>query len=503
MLSLTTRSLVFILMTFIFPGLVLAQNSVKKQRTIITTDGEVDDIDSFTRLLLYSNEFNIVGLVYSSSQWHYKGDGKGTLFTSEMENTAKRYGQRKDLRWPGTSWMQKHIEDYRKIYPNLIKHAKGYPTPDYLKGIVKIGNIDFEGEMSANTEGSDFIKKILLDDNPDPVYLQIWGGTNTVARALKSIEEDYKSKPEWDSIYRKVSQKAVIYAILDQDATYLKYIAPNWPQLRILYNADQFWSFAYPWPKVVPIELQPYLKGKWFAENIKFNHGPLLENYYLYGDGTKLEGDPEHTHGDSTEASKNGFGKYDFIGEGDSPAFFYLIDVGLRSLEDGSYGGWGGRMIQSKTNPSRWEDGNTVTDYNPYTHKNDAAYPQTRWIDVIQNDFAARADWCVKSYNNANHPPNVKLLSQSYLSVKPGKIILLSGQASDPDSDKLTYHWWRYEEVGSYKNKVAILNAASPKANMTIPGDIKKGDTIHIILEVKDSGKPSLTRYQRMIIRGK
>ena len=61
-----------------------------KPRVIVTTDGEVDDMDSFIRFLLYANEFKIEGLVYSSSQWHYAGDGRGTLFTSQMPGTARR-----------------------------------------------------------------------------------------------------------------------------------------------------------------------------------------------------------------------------------------------------------------------------------------------------------------------------------------------------------------------------------------------------------------------------
>lgn len=76
-----------------------------KPRTIVTTDGEIDDVDSFIRMLLYANEFRIEGLIYSSSMWHYKGDGKGTEFTSEMEMTQRIYGARTDLRWPGTAWM--------------------------------------------------------------------------------------------------------------------------------------------------------------------------------------------------------------------------------------------------------------------------------------------------------------------------------------------------------------------------------------------------------------
>ena len=59
-----------------------AQETPHKPRTIVTTDGEVDDQDSFIRMLLYANEFELLGLVYSSSQWHYTGDGKGTKFTS-------------------------------------------------------------------------------------------------------------------------------------------------------------------------------------------------------------------------------------------------------------------------------------------------------------------------------------------------------------------------------------------------------------------------------------
>ena len=472
-----------------------------KPRTIVTTDGEVDDADTFIRMLLYANEFTIEGLVYSSSQWHYKGDGKGTKFTSEMPGTAKRYGERTELRWPGTDWMQHFIGKYAEVYPNLKKHAAGYPTPAYLNSIIRVGNIDFEGDMSRDTEGSDFIKKILLDANPQPVYLQIWGGTNTVARALKAIEDTYKGKPEWEAIYKKVSQKAIIYAVLDQDATYQKYVAPNWPQIRVLYNSDQFWSFAYLWPRVVPTELKTYLDGKWFAENIKFNHGPLLSSYYVWGDGQQIVGDPEHTHGDVAEAKKYNLSQYSFISEGDSPAYFYLLDVGLRSLEDVSYGGWGGRMVQSKTNPYRWEDGKQVTDYDPYTRKEETAYPQTRWIPALQNDFAARADWCVKSYKDANHAPTVNLNHPADITVKPGQTVSLSGTATDPDKDALSYRWWTYKEAGSYPGELSLPQPMQAKTTFTVPTDARSGQTIHLILEVTDSREPVLTRYQRVIAK--
>jgi len=479
--------------------LATAQSHAAKPRTIVTTDGEVDDVDTFIRMLLYANEFDIVGLVYSSSQWHYKGDGKGTRFTSEMPNTAKLYGERTDLRWPGTTWMEHYIDLYAQVYPNLIKHASGYPRPERLRSLIRVGNIDFEGEMSKDTKGSEFIKNVLLDGDPSPVYLQVWGGTNTVARALKSIEDRYKGTAEWARVSEKVSKKAIIYAVLDQDATYQKYIAPNWPNIRVLYNSRQFASLAYPWPRLVPAELQPYLRGTWFAEHIKFNHGPLLAAYYLWGDGRQVAGDPEHTQGDMAEATKHGYTQYDFISEGDTPAYYYLVDVGLRSMEDASYGGWGGRMVQSKQNPNRWEDGRDVTDFNPFTKKQDTAYPQSRWIDVFQNDFAARADWTVKRYKDANHPPVVTLSHAADLIVHPGQTVSLAATATDPDGDVVSYKWWQYEDVDSYPGPVSITGADTGKASFTVPADARAGQTIHIILEATDSGSPRLTRYRRVI----
>lgn len=478
----------------------------QKPRTIVTTDGEIDDVDSFVRMLLYSNEFKLEGLIYSSSMWHYKGDGKGTKFTSEMEMTQKRYGTRTDLRWPGVTWMQDLIKAYEKIYPNLKKHASGYPTANQLQSMIRVGNIDFEGEMEKVTEGSEFIKNKLLDASTEPIYLQVWGGTNTIARALKSIEEQYKNTPEWNKIYQKVCKKAIIYAILDQDATYRKYVSVNWKDIKIFYNSNQFWCFAYPWKLSVPQNLHYLLEGKFMGDNIINNHGPLTKMYYSYGDGQKQAGDDENIHGNLEKVKadfKADFGKYDFISEGDSPAYFHLIDVGLNNLNNPEFGGWGGRLVQSTENPNRWEDGENTADYNPFTQKMDKTYGQTRWVEVLQHDFAARADWCIKDFKSANHPPVVKLNHASNFSIKPNETVKLSGTATDPDNDKLTYKWWQYFEVDSYPSKVELKNSDTKNASFTMPSDIKNGENIHLILEVSDTRNIKLTRYQRCIITSK
>ena len=493
----------FMLLFVLPPSVSDAQSKIKKTRTIVTTDGELDDVDSFIRMLLYANEYNVEGLIISSSQWHYKGDGKGTKFTSEMDMTKRIYGERTELRWPGEQWIYDLVDAYSKVYPNLKKHAPDYPTGAYLRSLIRIGNIEFEGEMQKNTEGSDFIKKKLLDETTEPIYLQVWGGTNTIARALKSIEEEYSNKPNWKAIYQKVSRKAIIYAILDQDATYKKYISVKWPEVKIFYNSNQFWSFAYFWKRAVPQQLHYLLEGK-FMTNIIHNKGDLTKMYYSYGDGNPPKGEIDDIYSSMEKAKKNQWGsftQYDFISEGDSPAFLLLVDVGLGNLKAPQYGGWGGRLVQSKTQPSRWEDGTETAEFNPYTQKQrDSAYAQVRWMEAIQKDFAVRADWCVKEYKNANHAPSVKLLHANNLTAKSNQNVLLKGKATDPDGDKLTYKWWQYYEVGTYKGNIDIDNDDTANPSFKMPNDIEKGETIHVILEVSDTREFNLTRYQRVII---
>ena len=500
--TLTSTFLIFLFSTIILSCLdpVDLKENKQKIKTIITTDGEIDDIDTFIRMLLYANEFEIEGLIYSSSMWHYKGDGKGTLFTSEMEMTKALYGERTDLRWPGTQWIEELISAYSEVYPNLILHDQGYPSPEKLKSKIRIGNIDFEGEMSKITPGSEWIKEKLLEPDTNDLFLQAWGGTNTIARALKSIEEEYKNTDQWETVYQRVSKKAIIYTIMDQDATYKKYIGIFWPNIRVFYNSFQFAGFAYSWQRTVPKKMQPFLEGEFMRKSIQ-NHGPLLNHYYSYGDGKKQKGDEEHIHGDLSkikDAQWGSFDQYAFISEGDTPAFLHLVDVGLDNYNHPSFGGWGGRFVPSLNSPSRFEDGELASDINTYSGKLDSFFPQTRWTDVIQNDFAARAEWCIKSYEESNHPPEIKIKQNSILQIKPGGQKRIELISSDPDGDYINHKAWIYKEISSAQ---ASINLSKEAVELEISMEAKPGETIHLIIEGTDSGSPPLTRYQRIIFR--
>jgi hypothetical protein len=131
-----------------------------------------------------------------------------------------------------------------------------------------------------------------------------------------------------------------------------------------------------------------------------------------------------------------------------------------------------------------------------------AAYlkPMWRWFDAIQNDFAARADWCVKPYDQANHAPVVKLAHALDLKVRPGDRVSLSAKGTtDPDGDELAYRWWQYKEADTYEGAIDTANAGKQNASFVVPNDTGEGMTIHIVCEVTDSGTPPLTRYQRVV----
>ena len=507
-----------------------------RPRTVITTDGEVDDYDSFIRVLPYANDLDIQGIVYSASQWHWAGDGQGTPLLPENRWEGPREGMsgprfeapKESHRWIGKEWIPGIIDAYARCYGNLVKHDSRYPSPDYLRSIVKEGNIRVEGDMSAPTEGSDYIKSLLLDDVPGPLYLQIWGGTNTVARALLSIAEQYKDTPEWDAIYHKVSDKAVLYIIQDQDGTYRNYVQPNWPEIRTIYNGTQFFGFAYLWRQATPQPFQEVFRGKWFRENIVQGKGALGALYLGVGIPYPFE-DPEDHYGDPEMVERMpGADFNDFISEGDSPSYFYLFDfLGLRSLEHPEWGGMGGRFIEGES-PRFWKDpmpsdgfspfgrsgrpgepqeekpkitfDRSAGDFNPYSGEVDLFYPQMRWAEVLQNDFAARADWCVKDYASANHMPAVKVNGPLDLTAAPGQKVRLKGSAEDPDGDAVTLSWWQYREAGTCDAVLELEGAEGAQCSFTVPSDAPSGSTLHLILQGTDNGIPALSHFQRVIV---
>ena len=420
-------------------------NEIRKPIVIATTDGEIDDRCSMIRFLMYANEWDIRGLIHSSSKYHWKGNEKHT---------------RKN--WHPVSWLDEQLDTYAKVYPRLKQNDPDYPTPDYLRSQVFVGNIGYVGDMEKPTPGSKRIVEVLLDPNPSPVWLQAWGGANTIARALKTIEEKHPER------MTEVSKKAKLFLIANQDQTCDEYILKKWPDV-FLIQSSAFGAIAYGWQNIMTSEQQELFDARWMKKNILSDHGPLCSMYEAHSDGR-------------------------FRSEGDSPAFMHLLALGLGSIEHPTYGGWGGRFMRAD---NRWRSA---------PDDRDRYKSILRWAEAFQNDWAARADWCVKPYAKCNHNP-IAVCNQDRaqkvleLSTDPGKKIKLSAAGSfDPDRDELSYRWWVYQDAGGYWADAPIEGDDAAEATITVP-KAASGRTIHVILEVTDDGAPPLTAYRRVILK--
>jgi hypothetical protein len=168
-----------------------AGQTIAKHRLIVITDigNEPDDFQSMVRLMLYTNQIDIEGLIASTSV-HQKSHVS-----------------------PGL--IQKVILSYGKVQPNLLKHEPGFPTAQKLSGMVKQG-LPVYGMKGVgkekDSEGSDWIIKRLEKADSRPLWISVWGGASTLAQALWKIRET-KSEAE----IKRLIGKLRVYTISDQD----------------------------------------------------------------------------------------------------------------------------------------------------------------------------------------------------------------------------------------------------------------------------------------------
>lgn len=503
----THHSLKLGLLTLSISGCLLANGAMAnvqyqtvntpEPRTIITTDPELDDLNSMLRVLLYSNEIHISGLVLSSSRYHFSGDKAQGI---------------EPHRWyaPNSpSHIEMALDAYSQVYHNLKQHDKNYPSPQSLTALYRIGNIKNVGDMEEDTPGSDLIKQVLLDDQKGPIFLQAWGGLNTIARALASIQQQYGKSADWPTIYKKVSEKAIITSFGLQDATYDNYLKPNWPDIQTREVSTNIWGYFAR--KTVLPEDKIYLSKDWTQTHVS-NIKPMGAEYRVWGDGKQMaEGFDKEDYFGLSNLSKEqleakGYMVWmppqeqgSFVSEGDSSNFSLLINNGLESWADPRWGGWGGRQSIVAADKNHWSNATSKDKAPDGSYPND--YPASRWWGDIQRDFAARLQWSVTSnYQEANHAPSVKVKEGNRVTGAADDAVILTPITTDPDGNSVTTTLWQYPEAGTYNGLIALAKTESGQWRFTIPNNAKHGDTIHIIAQAKDNGSPAMTHYQRIIV---
>lgn len=437
-----------------------------KPRLLVLTDisNEPDDEESLVRLLVYSNEFDIEGLVATTSVW--------------LKNQV-----RPDL-------LVRGVKAYGQVRANLLLHAPGYPDAERLLDGVKASRPEFGmagvGD-GKRTEGSDWIIKVVDRADDRPLWIAVWGGANCLAQALWDVKRE-RSPADVELFVAKLR----VYAISDQDdAGY--WIRRTFPSLSYIVSPttvnDQEYYTA-TWSGISgdrhlkngPLEHFEMVDNPWLTEHVRENHGPLGAMY------------PKLT----------------YLMEGDTPSFLNLIGNGLAGEQNPGWGGWGGRYVlrqaYGETRPIWTNSRDTVQLANGSFYTSNQA-TIWRWREAYQNDFAARMDWCVKPRAGTNHNPVVVVNSVGgkqplHLNVKPGDRVVLTAKGSnDPDGDAISCHWFYYAEAGSPSQNpdhVAMDGGYAETATITIPEG--SWTQLHFILEVADQGAPSLRSYRRVII---
>ena len=411
-----------------------------KARIVVMTDigGDPDDRQSMVRFLLYACDFDVEGLCTGFGHGHYQ------VTRPELIRDA--------------------VDAYGKVLPNLRKHRSDYPSHEQLVGLIKDGHNGDPHSVGPgmDSEASDWIIKVLDRDDSRPVWFSIWGGPRELAQAIWKVSQT-RSPAELAEFKRKIR----VHSIADQDRT-AGWVKKNHP--------DVFWIFSNRLFRGIWKEGdQTIVSPAWLQKHVLKDHGPLGPLY------------------PPKAAGKDG------VKEGDTPSFFYVLPHGLSDPKRPEWGNWGGRFRRSGLG-NEFIPAEDVMEGAP-----DLLYSIHRWRSAYQNAFEARMDWCVKPYAEANHEPTAvcnenRTLGVLQIETEPDAQVELSAAGStDPDGGALEYKWWVYREAGSYWADVPIRNADKLEAVVTVPEE-SAGRTIHVILEVTDTGRPPLTAYRRAII---
>jgi hypothetical protein len=457
-------------------GAALAAAPPERPRLVVLTDieNEPDDTQSLVRLLLYANDIELRGLVATTST-HLRD----RVHPDSIRRVIERYGQ---------------------VLPRLRQHDPAYPAAPELLTLVAAGQPGYGLQAigdGRNSPGSELLRRELERPDPRPLWVSVWGGANTLAQALHSLQ---RTRPK-EAVEQAVKRLRV-YAISDQDDAGA-WLRRQFPGLFYIVSPGSYaratWGAMFG---VVDGIDNRHVSNAWIASHIQQGHGPLCAAY------------PDIAYGM----------------EGDTPSFLGLIPNGLNAPEHPDWGGWGGRYElytprREDTDPDGFNGGvpveaetrpiwtNAVDRYRPYVPSaygrpvkpgerefSDAGVTLWRWREAFQNDFAARMRWTTHSPAEANHAPAVRLAHAAELHVRSGDWVTLDASpTTDPDGDSLSFLWFVYPEAGTLKAPLSVGTENLARMGLRAP-EVAAPATAHVIVQVTDKGAPALTRYQRVVL---
>ncbi len=441
-----------------------------KPRLIVLTDlsNEPDDEESFVRLLVYSDQYDIEGLIATTSNW-------------------LKEKPREDL-------IRRDLAAYGEVWPNLVKHSPDFPRMDSLLSVTQTGQNNLGMADVGAGKSSNGSKRIIeaVDRSDDrPIWIAIWGGPNTLAQALWDVRAS-RTPSEVEKFVARIR----VYAISDQDDS------GAWIR-------REFKNLFYIVTPSNPASYEEYYRATWTG--ISGGRGDQVASGYHFDmvDNPWLETNVIQNHGPLGAL----YPRLQYIMEGDTPSFLGLIDRGLGWEINPAYGGWGGRYAlfqpAGETRPIWTDNASTRDRVEVEKDRTETSNQATiwRWREHFQNDFAARMDWCLADdFKKANHNPHPVLNGNRstdvvMLSAKPGSTVKLSAEGSDAgdEGQNVKTTWWIYREAGTLEG-ATLKQTDGLKTEVALPAGGRSG-SVHVILEAEDDGTPHLFAYRRICIQ--
>lgn len=258
-------------------------------------NSDPDDVQSMVRFLLYSNEFDVEGLIASAGTFNMVADKKNILAV---------------------------LDEYDKVDERLRVHDPKYPTAETLRAVTFEGKGNNHGIKiqfgcdkqpvseiigeGMDSEASDAIIAAADKPDPRPIYVGVWGGSREVAQAIWRV-----TKTRSDEETKAFIGKLRVFLIACQDASH-SWLMKEFPDLFIVESKTTYQG-------MFRVDDQ-----QWAKENIIQGHGPLCAIY--------------------PPAAMSGPG----VIEGDSPAFLYLVSANrsINDPEDPTQPSWGGQYVR-------------------------------------------------------------------------------------------------------------------------------------------------------------
>ena len=476
-----------------------------RERLIVLTDmeNEPDDSQTMVRLLMYSNEVDIDGLIAVTSRWV-----RQEVFPESIRDRVLAYGCVRD---------------------SLLKHAEGWPTVEHLLSVTGGGQtgfgMDAVGE-GLTSDGAQIIIDAVDRDDPRPVNVAINAGANTLAQALWVVKHT-KSAAETARFVSKIR----VFDDSGQDNAGA-WMAHTFPDLFYARSRSQVFGLYGPTFNSGPNVFGADTEYHWIEKNIRTRHG-ILGALYPQRLWIAPPWNMVHVERDPEDAKRV---EHMFTEGGGTASWLGLVNKGLFDAANISWGGWGGRYGRQKEHVPAGQHrvDELEADYRPfemYPQAKDTSWghdeeiaetefsgvtgdvvytnadfaPIWRWRDAITRDFQARMDWCVSERDQADHCPVASLAGDGGRTIlraraAAGETVELDAGASTSDrGDGLTFNWYFYPESGTYEGALPASCGDTAAVAIRLPDD-SAGTQIHLILEVTSRGiHVPLTAYRRIV----